>query len=167
MFYWTIFFGAAAVLVSFLPTKSAGDSTEVALRSLERGKDFSAPELASWVAANPEAARVYAFPILLGFDIVFLLCLGGFLLTGSLQCRVGAQWPGVVGWALVVLPIVYMVADLTEDVTLARFLLRPATIDDSAVAFVHKVTAVKIKAAGAAMTQTILLSAYVALFMRP
>ncbi|MCC3244928.1 hypothetical protein LG047_06270 [Methylocystis sp. WRRC1] len=164
MIYWTIFFGAAASLVSFLPGMFAKGSTEVELRFLERGNAFSAETLASWISANPEAARAYAFPILLGFDLLFLLCLGCFLSLGSLLAAGAAQWPGALQWAVVILPIVFMMADATEDLTLARFLLTPETIDAAAVAFVQKVTQVKIYACGAAMAQTAALSFYAALF---
>jgi len=164
MIYWTIFFGAAASLVSFLPGLFARGSIEVELRFLERGDAFTAETLALWIGANPQAAKTYAFPILLGFDLVFLLCLGCFLMLGSLLAAWATQWADALQWAFVMLPVVFMVADFVEDMTLARFLVSPGSIDKAGVAFVQKVTQVKIYACGAAMAQTAALSIFAALF---
>lgn len=69
---------------------------------------------------HPTEATRYILPGLFPLDLLFLICLGGTIAMFSLGFSEG----GATGrlWLVLLLPVGYMVADLAENVALARML---------------------------------------------
>lgn len=72
------------------------------------------------ISEHPEEATRYIFPGLFPLDLLFLICLGGTIAMFSLGFAEGGA-PGKL-WLVLLLPVGYMVADLAENVALARML---------------------------------------------
>jgi hypothetical protein len=118
--------------------------------------DTEAAALRRWVTANtgnaarPGAALNYANPILIQYDIAFLLALGLFLMIATVRMASAhvIEWLGLVPprlfWIFAVLPAVYIVADLAEDILLWRFLTDQASISPLLVGFAKNLTALKL-----------------------
>jgi len=117
--------------------------------------DTEAAALRRWVTANsgsataPGPALRYANPILIQYDIAFALALGLFLMIATVRMASAHvfDWfalPPRLIWAFAVLPAVYIVADLAEDLMLWRFLTDRATISSLLVGITQKLTMVKI-----------------------
>lgn len=111
-----------------------------------------AEKLTTWVKNNEKAARTYASPVLLRYDIVFLLALGLFLaialpLTAAPYALKYLPHPfGVVLLVVLALPgALYIVIDLAEDIRLAGYLTHPETITEQSVGFTVWLTAIKIE----------------------
>ena len=69
---------------------------------------------------HPEDAARYVFPGLLPLDLLFLVCLGGTIAMFSLGFADGGSPDKL--WLVLLLPVAYMMADLAENVALARML---------------------------------------------
>jgi hypothetical protein len=135
------------------------------------GKTEIAPELVAeklhdWIRANETHAKAYARPILIPYDIVFLIALGLFLVIAPPLIA----WPAVTGWmglpagavvlAIFALPgVVYLIVDVIEDVTLARYLTGKKPIAADSVRATMRLTAIKITSvqAGLALTAALAL----------
>jgi hypothetical protein len=154
-----ILLGAVTIGLFFIINSVAdGYGTDVGRRFLERGADYTVKSLQDW--GNSDAnARHYAMPVLFPLDLMFMFALGAFLACGSITCAQSITLVRNVAWLFAILPGLYVAADLLEDCLLARLLLAPANITDGAVALAKTVTAVKIKLAGIAITQTVAVAA--------
>ena len=163
-----ILLGAVTIGLSFIISSVADKyGTDVGRRFLERGKAYileggkecNAACLRDWSEKNSSNARHYVMPVLFPLDLMFMFALGAFLACGSITCAQSITLLRNWAWLFAILPGLYVAADLLEDCLLARLLLAPANITDGAVAFAKTVTAVKIKTAGIAITQTVLVAA--------
>ena len=88
-------------------------------------------------------ARKYIFPGLFPLDLAYLFCLGGTIALFSL----GFADAGTSGrmWLVLVLPVGYMIADLTENLALARMLSSaPEAITSATVTLVQGLTIIKL-----------------------
>jgi hypothetical protein len=108
---------------------------------------------------NQNEARGYVFPILFPLDLMFLFSLGAFLWLGSTTAARMMGWYSHIESLLIVLPATFMLLDFTEDLLLARFLLAPSSITDGGSAIAKMITKAKSLVAGAAIFQTIFISA--------
>jgi hypothetical protein len=166
---------ALATITIILSFKIAGDASRlgqaVAQRFLERG-DSIPPDtspitrdaLEAW-ATNPDnaaAIRGYIYRIL-PWDVAFLVCLGCFLGLGSASLAPYANWPKWLSqspaWCFWVIPCLYMLADLTEDATIARMLSSPSAIEQPSFDFMRLVTQLKKATAGISLGQLLLVFA--------
>ena len=162
-----VFLGAVTIGLFFILGIAAdhygpdlGQVPKVADRFLERGHQYNDPAfLSTWVGEHRDAARGYAFPVLFPLDLLFMIFLGGFLCVGSMASADQVEWLKRFTWGFALLPALYVGVDLIEDTLLTRLLLNKQLITDDALRFVRSVTNVKFLASGAAIVQTICLSA--------
>jgi hypothetical protein len=135
---------AVTLILSFKISEDAsGLGQAVAQRFLERGNTIppdSSPitsgKLQAWVVDSRNTAAVHGYVYkIIPWDVAFLLCLGCFLALGSASLAPYAVWPKWVlqlpSWSFWVLPSLYMLADLAEDVTIVRLLTSPRAIEQS------------------------------------
>ena len=95
------------------------------------------------LADHREDARKYIFPGLFPLDLVYLFCLGGTIALLSFGFANPATPDRL--WLLLILPVGYMVADLTENLALARMLSSaPAAITSATVTLVQSLTIIKL-----------------------
>jgi hypothetical protein len=154
-----IFLAAVTIGLSFtIGFVATGYGPRVADRFLERSTDYRADELRDWVRAHPAAARGYAFPVLFPLDLFFMVFLGGFLAYGSVASGEALDFEIRFIWLCPVLPVLYIAADLIEDVLLARLLLSPDSITDRSVGMTKAATRAKFATSILAIAQTIVLS---------
>jgi len=156
---WAILFAALTILLMFaLRSMPSSYDSAVRARFLEGWPSYTTESLRTWVESHREAARSYVFPVLT-LDIVFLLCLGGFLAFGSggLAQSFGSSKSVIA--AVLILPIGYVLIDLAEDLLLMYFLTSPNSISNGAVAFTQAITKLKMFVCGAALLQTAGLAA--------
>jgi hypothetical protein len=88
-------------------------------------------------------AGKYIFPGLFPLDLVYLFCLGGTIALLSLGfADTGAP---VRPWLVLILPVGYMIADLTENLALARMLSSaPEAVTSATVTLVQSLTIIKL-----------------------
>lgn len=159
------------ILLTFVIAEEATKWGEaVATRFLERGSGIppegtpiTAASLKAWALdpANARAVRGYATRIM-PWDILFLVCLGGFLGQGSASLAATIAWPGAIHcppWLFWIFPTVYMLADLGEDLQIRRLLLNPAAIDQSSFDLTRLATRIKMWTAGISFLQLLLVLA--------
>jgi len=126
-------------------------------RTLEVKPDYTADWLKDWVSKNPDAALKYVSPLLFPLDLIFLLFMGAALAMASYKF---AAAQSVLASALplfLVLPLLYIAADLTEGLFLARMLRSPEAITPSLVTVVQSITKIKIWSFVASIGQTLFL----------
>jgi hypothetical protein len=135
---------ALALILSFKIADEAGRLGEaVAQRFLERGNNIpprglpiTKDTLEAWAVDpnNGPAAYGYACRII-PLDLIFLCCLGCFLALASAALAKYTMWLTWISrlpfWSFWVLPSLYMLSDLAEDVTIARSLTSPGTIEQN------------------------------------
>lgn len=101
---------------------------EVAARVLETSARDHSETLLRLHRERPEAARGYALPVLVPIDLLFLLSLGALFVVASLVAlsftAVAPRWSALV----LILPLIYVVADTVEDVLLVRMLNDSAAV---------------------------------------
>jgi hypothetical protein len=145
---------------------------DVGKRWLEVGDNYDDKRLKDWATGHGPArcgvdckpretaadAKQYAWPVLFPYDLVFMFSLGGFLACGSVTCAQSIALLRKLAWVFAILPTAYVAADLLEDSLLARLLLNPDNITQGTVAWVQKVTAVKLVTVLGAMGQTAALA---------
>lgn len=157
-----LFFGALALGLSFIVSMvAAGFGPDVSSRLFERDRNYTTAQLKDFaMAEDGTPARGYAIPVLLPLDLLFLFSLGLFLLFGSVSSAtiVPALKPYATWFA--VLPCIFIVADVSEDLSLARMFYWPDVIGDTTVTITKILTTIKIYASGLAIAQTALLAAY-------
>lgn len=159
MIFLAIFLGASAIGLSFaLGFVAEKFGPLVASRFLERNPDYDMGEFKIWAQDERRQAQGYCFPVLFPGDLLYLLCLGGFLLLGSLSAARALGAPDWASWTMSALPALYMTADLAEGLMLSRFLLWPATITEEAVGRAKAATRTKIIACGLAIGQTLIVA---------
>ena len=130
---------------------------DVAARRLEI-QDWLKPRydqkwLARFVANSPEQAGGYASPVLFPLDAGFALVIATlFGLLSVIAAGLLGKSPGTMGLFLIV-PLVFLLCDLTEDLLLARLLTRAQPVTERAVAIVQTVTSAKLVAFIVAMIQ--------------
>jgi hypothetical protein len=106
------------------------------------------------LAENTRAAAGYIFPVLFPMDLVFLAAFGASMILWSL-CFAGlAGIPAGWVWLVIVVPVIYMGADLSENVLLARMLSDKATIDERMVVITQSMTQLKLAAGFFGLLQT-------------
>jgi hypothetical protein len=166
---YAITFAAAAVvwpfIVAFFANKFGPD---VSARFLERpgripsnGKELSRESLEEWLRSPTTAKfrRPYAF-VIMGLDLVYVVFVGGFMLTGSLWLAGALTWPEPVKLLpcvlLYVLPTLYMLSDAVEDALIAT-ILQYQDVSNSAFAALRTATGIKIVAFGTAALQVLVL----------
>ena len=154
-----ILLGVLTVALTFIVGGVASrQGPNVLARFLERDTRYTREELRRWVSENSANARAYAFPILFPLDLLFLLCLGGFVAAGSWS--VGREI-GITGgfhrWLLAA-PLLYVAADLLEDVALAWMLTSADRITDATVQATKLLTMVKLVASSLSIVQLTALS---------
>ena len=89
-----------------------------------------------------EAAR-YIVPGLFPIDLIFLICLGGTIALFSIGFADGG--PNARIWLVLILPVGYMIADLAENLALARMLSGgPDGVTSATVTLVQALTIVKL-----------------------
>jgi hypothetical protein len=103
---------------------------------------YSPATVRSLIDEHGAEATRYIFPGLFPLDLLFLICLGGTLALFSLGFAEG----GATGrlWLVLLLPVGYMIADLAENVALARLLSGAAeAVTGGMVTFTQALTILK------------------------
>jgi hypothetical protein len=146
---------ASLFIATWLMTRKHG--VDGARSRIERKADYDAVSLSTWVLARPREAKVYAFPILFPLDLLCMVFLAALLAYSSvaLAGQIGALRE--YAWWFMVLPAVYLAADLAENTCLVRFLVSPAAIGPSMVRCAHVLTKLKIWSVTIAVLQTVAL----------
>lgn len=153
--------GLRALVNGVLPIGPAG----AAAGRTEPAPELVAEKLQDWIRANEARAKTYARPILIPYDIGFLIALGLFLVIAPPLIA----WPALSGWmglpagavvlAIFALPgIVYLIVDVIEDVTLARYLTGKKPVTADSVRATMRLTAIKIASVQAGLGLTAALA---------
>jgi hypothetical protein len=127
---------------------------------------LSRKSLTKWLADTRPRGAIsgYVFPILFPLDILFLLSLGLLLRFGSVaitgQTAFLANVPPGIWWFL---PVLYIVADLSEDSLVAGIFKAVIPLTDSSYLLLHKLTAIKLAAVSVAIGKVGFLVALLAL----
>ena len=132
----------------------------VAARTLEHPATYQAyttADLAQFVAAWPHAARAYVVPVLFPLDLLFMILLGATLTVAAVGFSEGTAFAPAARFFMI-LPLVYLAADLAEDTMLARLLLAPSAITNDAVSGAKALTTLKLGALVASTGQVLLLA---------
>jgi len=154
-----VFLAAMTIFLSFAINEVSGKSgPQVAQRFLERGTKYDTEYLKTWVSSNPGPARHYAWPVLFPLDFFFMFALGGFLAVGSAACALEVDILTRFAGLFVIVPALYVAADLFEDVLLACLLLNASSINENSVRIAQATTSAKIKLASLSIVQAIVLS---------
>ena len=154
---------AVAALYGF--TRLVATHSGVRDRWLETGKEYTVDSLKKWMNDDTARAARYAFPVLVPFDLVFLVFLGATLAVASVMSASAVSGLSGVAWLFVLLPALYVGLDVAEDALLVGFLTRPDMITVGMVTVVLALTWIKIWAVKLAVGQTVIL-ALVAAFWR-
>jgi hypothetical protein len=121
---------------------------EVAARRLEI-QDWLKPRydqkwLARFVANSPEQAGGYASPVLFPLDAGFALVIAAlFGLLSAIAAGLLGKSPGMIG-LFVIVPLAFLLCDLTEDLLLERLLSKAQPVTERAVTIVQAVTSVRL-----------------------
>jgi len=107
------------------------------------------------LAKNDRAAAGYVLPILFPLDLLLLASLAAFMITWSLYFAGGAGIPAASTWLVIIVPVIYMAADLSENCLLARMLTDPTTISNRAVVIMQATTQLKLAAGLFGLLQTV------------
>jgi hypothetical protein len=99
-----------------------------------------------------QKARLVVVPLLFPLDFLFLIFLGLSLALCSITYADGLGVPSGWTWALLVLPVAYMVADFSENALYSGMLLWPDSIG-KLICAAHSATRVKLVAGGFAILQ--------------
>jgi hypothetical protein len=125
---------------------------------------YKAADIRKIMAANGKAtvdvrAAHFVCPILFPIDLLLLTCAGAFLGMLSLLLAEPAGLSTPSAYMLLILPILYIACDLTENCLLARMLLLPdkQAVTEWMVASVCDVTRSKLLMFAAAVLQIIVL----------
>lgn len=123
------------------------------------GNQLAAESLATWVREHTERARGYAQRVI-PLDVVYLVCLGIFLAIASVTLRdltLTRFFPRIPSWVCWLLPCIYVVCDLSEDLLIMLFLTWPKTIKGAAFRALSLARSIKIMSVGLAFVQVLLL----------
>ena len=108
--------------------------------------DYGRADVQKIINSKEKMAQRYIFPMLWPVDLITPVGLG---VGAALLCMVFAPWaqPGLNGWALLLalLPLAYMVSDITENTALTFMLAGPPeAVTDERVKVVHTITWIKL-----------------------
>lgn len=161
-----VFLAALTIGLSFtIGAVASKYGTSVSTRFLETGK-YDLAALDSFAKNDQTNAKGYVFPVLFPGDILYMICLAGFLGFASVACVDAAAsiqfLKNVPRWVFVIAPALFLASDLTEDILLARLLTWPENINPESVQQAKLVTTCKIGLCTVAIVQTIALSAIAA-----
>jgi|SRR5580693_5608883 hypothetical protein len=92
---------------------------------------------------NSEAAAHYVVPILFPLDLLLLASLAAFMMTGSIYFAANVGIPARWVWLVLVIPVIYMAADLSENVLLSYILSKGIGMTEPAVAIARAMTRLK------------------------
>jgi hypothetical protein len=162
MMFVAILLGALTIACMFV-LGALADRCGAGSRFLERSVSYDAARFATWASAHPDEAQRYAMPVLFPGNLVFMLLLGGFLGWGSAFCAQHIGRASAYAWAAGIVPALYVVADLTEDVLLARLLTNRAAISPATVGTAQQATKAKFFLLFLAFVQAIVLAAWAAI----
>jgi hypothetical protein len=156
-----ILLGALAIGLPFV-TAALPNTNEptMSARFFERGAPYSADTLRDFIRTSPNEAKRYAFPLLLPLDIIYALSAGLFLAIGSRWCAEAIPLLKPLAAWFMVLPALFILADVIEDLNLARMFLRDDAITDQAVRLTHIATWAKIRLMGLALAHAAILAAW-------
>jgi hypothetical protein len=139
-----IFAAAFALFLSFAIAQEASRfGPAVALRFLERGDvippsnaDLTAFNLATWARDENNAASLHGYARrVVPIDMAFLLTFGIFLATAARVVARTVSWrimdpASDWWWALAIMPALYVISDLFEDILIVQLLENPDAIQD-------------------------------------
>jgi uncharacterized protein YjbI with pentapeptide repeats len=153
-FLWVGAFAKKHLSVSF-PNSPAVFPSRFPERSLSYSKEF----FAAFLREHQSAVAFYRKPILFPLDFLVMILLAAAMAFASWHwfSVSGVSWP----WLALIFPSLYLIADFYENVRLMA-ILRDRMISDAAIASLKKLTAVKLFAVGAGITQTVIaLAVYI------
>jgi uncharacterized membrane protein YccF (DUF307 family) len=115
---------------------------------------YSEEKLEQNVINKEQKARLVVVPLLFPLDFLFLIFLGLFLALCSITYADGLGVPSAWTWALLVLPVTYMVADFSKNALYSPMLLWSDSIA-KLIDAAHWATRVKLVAGGLAILQAV------------
>jgi hypothetical protein len=147
-FLWVGAFAKRHLSVS-LPESPVNFPSRFPERSLSYSKEF----FETFLRERQAAAAFYRAPILFPLDFLVMILLTGAMAFASWHwfSASGVRWP----WLALILPSIYLLADFAEDVRLI-VILGNQTVSDAAIASLKRVTALKLFAVYAGITQTVM-----------
>ena len=105
----------------------------------------------------PDKASLAVVPILFPFDLIFLAFFGSFLGLCSLGYSEAAGLSAAAARLLVVIPAIYVVADLSENIFIARMLTAPDLVTAAVVGTTRWLTKLKWAAVALGSIQVVVL----------
>jgi hypothetical protein len=126
------------------------------------GSDLSyeAASLRDRIAAQPDKAARVVFPLVFPLDLLFLAFFAALVALCSVLGAAGAGVPASATWALLILPIAYMVTDFGENVLYSGMLIAPDRITPAWVRTTHAFTYAKFACLGAASLQALVFMCF-------
>jgi hypothetical protein len=118
------------------------------------------------LAGDERRAAGFVIPILFPLDLMFLAAFGAFLMLCSIHFAGAAGIPRDWTWLLIVLPAIYVAADLSENVLLTRLLTDSDAVSDRAVVITQSFTRLKFATAALGSAQTLVVVAMAVLLRR-
>jgi hypothetical protein len=87
---------------------------------------YTAAQLSDFVREHPARSRFYVRPVLFPLDVIVMVLLGASMAAASYYWTVRSLPVGWTSWAwaTLIFPALYVIADLIEDIMLARTLMR-------------------------------------------
>jgi hypothetical protein len=162
-----VFLAAVTIGLSFaIGVVASSYGPKVEARFLERGDKIKAADLKKFIVDFQNEARGYVCPILFPLDLMFMLCLGGFLLFASVSAGESIECLRKVAWIFAIGPLLYVAVDLVEDICIARMLLSVDDVSQSVVDTAGNITTVKVVIVAFSILQTIVLSGIAAIVVR-
>jgi hypothetical protein len=150
---WPLLFAVIAGVASYragLITKEANFT-----RFMERGTDDTSDSLKAWIKTNPDAAQTYRRPVLVPLDLIFLFAAGIALGMGSFRLAGAHHLLASSAPLFLILPVIYIVADFSEDMLLYHLLSAEEAVTPNLVGVTHALTKAKIWSFTAASGQMI------------
>lgn len=89
---------------------------------------YRAVDITRAMELSPKGAALVVVPVLFPLDLLFLISWGIFLALCSVTYFGALGMPSEWNWLLLLLPAIYMAADLSENILLARMLTSPDQI---------------------------------------
>jgi uncharacterized protein YjbI with pentapeptide repeats len=119
---------------------------------------YTAAQLGNFVREHPSKSRFYAFPVLFPLDLIVMVLLGASMAIAGyywFDRSLPIEWMSY-AWVALIFPVLYVIADLVEDLILARILTcasNPAS--EGPVRLLKKATSAKFAFIFATIFQTI------------
>ena len=99
--------------------------------------------LQAYAKFKEQEARSYAFPVLFPYDLVMMTCLAGFLALAALTAGRYVPWSAGHTYLLILLPLLYWLADFAEDAVLAWLLTHADAVSAGRVQLLKSLTVAK------------------------